>query len=261
MRNQGDKTMKITWQTFENPVNMRWKHSQDLDEFLFHGALWSNLCPHAKKNPAILWIFFPYLRRPPLQILQSGRRTGSEVRAPRALSADRSLWWRCFGFFCIIVHRVKGIKSFHPTCGFRVPNISSSFWPVWPILSERRLPYRIQKHIFPCFRVNRPRDRLDRKLPRHRAESEWVAMAAGECHSLTILGWRAPAWGSPIFSQFLEKSQFLLGRFLPPRTLEFSYFCKFCDFSKFSQFLMKSQFLLDSLLPPWTFELSNFSKF
>ena len=27
--------------------------------------------------------------------------------------------WRRFGFFCIIVHRVKGIKSFHPTCGVR----------------------------------------------------------------------------------------------------------------------------------------------
>ena len=27
--------------------------------------------------------------------------------------------WRRFGFFCIIVHRVKGIKSFHPTCEVR----------------------------------------------------------------------------------------------------------------------------------------------
>ena len=46
------------------------------------------------------------------------RPTGSEVRAPRAQQIDPHCWRR-FGFFCIIVHRVKGIKSFHPTRGVR----------------------------------------------------------------------------------------------------------------------------------------------
>ena len=98
----------------------------------------------------------------------------------------------------------------------------------------------------------------------HWAESEWVAIAAGECHSLTSLRWWTLAWESPIFSPFLEKSQFLRGSLLPPRTLEFTYFSKFRDFSNVSQFLekpQKSQFSLGSLLPHWTLQLSNVSKF
>ena len=38
------------------------------------------------------------------------------------------------------------------------------------------------------------------------------------------------------FSQFLEKSQFLLGTLVPPVTLDLINFSKNCDFSNFSQF-------------------------
>ena len=110
--------MKDTWQTSENPMNMPWIHSQDFHWFSFHSALWSNLRSHAEKRN-IFWVFFPYILRPPGRILQSGCRTGSEVRAPRALQQIHPHCWRRFGFFCIIAHRVKGIKSFHPTCGVR----------------------------------------------------------------------------------------------------------------------------------------------
>ena len=44
----------------------------------------------------------------------------------------------------------------------------------------------------------------------------------------------------------LEKSQFLLDTLLPPLTLDLVHFSKNCDFSNFSQFLEKSQFLLAS---------------
>ena len=63
------------------------------------------------------------------------------------------------------------------------------------------------------------------------------------------------------FSQFLEKSQFLLRTLLPPVPLYLINFSKNCDFSNFSQFLeesqklQKSQFLLDTLVPPVTLEL------
>lgn len=99
-------------------MNMPWIHSQDFHWFSFHSALWSNLRSHAEKRN-IFWVFFPYILRPPRRILQSGCRTGSEVRAPRALQQIHPHCWRRFGFFCIIAHRVKGIKSFHPTCGVR----------------------------------------------------------------------------------------------------------------------------------------------
>ena len=71
---------------------------------------------------------------------------------------------------------------------------------------------------------------------------------------------------SPIFSQFLEKSQFLLDTLLPPVTLDLINFSKNSDFSNFSQFLeksqklQKSQFLLDTLLPPVPLDLINLSK-
>ena len=69
--------------------------------------LWSNLCSHEEKKSPFCWLRF--------------------------------------GCFCIRVYRVKGIKSFHPTCAFGIPNFFGSLWPVWSILPEGRLPHRIQK--------------------------------------------------------------------------------------------------------------------
>ena len=68
------------------------------------------------------------------------------------------------------------------------------------------------------------------------------------------------------FSQFLEKSQFLLDTLVPPVTLDLINFSKNCNFSNYSQFLeksqklQKSQFLLDALVPPLPPEFSNFRK-
>ena len=62
------------------------------------------------------------------------------------------------------------------------------------------------------------------------------------------------------FSQFWQKSQFLLDTFVPPVTLDLINFRKNCNFSNYSQFLEKSQFLLDTLVPPLPLEFSNFRK-
>ena len=118
MKNQGDKTMKDTWQTSENPRNMPWIHSQDFHGFSFHNALWSNLRSNVEKKN-FFGIFFPYLLRPPRRILQSGCRTGWRFGLHAPFQQIHPHCWRRFGFFCIIVHRVKGNKSFHPTCEVR----------------------------------------------------------------------------------------------------------------------------------------------
>ena len=63
------------------------------------------------------------------------------------------------------------------------------------------------------------------------------------------------------FSQFLQKSQFLLYTFVPPVTLDLINFSKNCNFSNYLQFLeksqklQKSQFLLDALVPPFNYHL------
>ena len=68
------------------------------------------------------------------------------------------------------------------------------------------------------------------------------------------------------FSQFLQKSQFLLYTLVHPVTLDLINFSKNCDFSNFSQFLEKSQklqkshFLLDTLLQPLLLEFRILAK-
>ena len=65
---------------------------------------------------------------------------------------------------------------------------------------------------------------------------------------------------SVVFGQVADIA-FFAGLSLPPLTHKFDgNFSKNCDFSNFSQFLEKSQFLLDTLVPPLPLEFSNFSK-
>ena len=93
-----------------------------------------------KKN--IFCIFFPYLLRPLRRILQSGCRTGSEVRAPRALPTDPST---LLAPLRLLLHH----SAWSERDEIFSPHLQGSFWPVWPILSEGRLPRLIQKKLLP----------------------------------------------------------------------------------------------------------------
>lgn len=118
MKNQGDKTMKDAWQTSENHMNMLWIHSQDFHGLSFHNALWSNLRSHAEKKPFLEYsspIFFDL----PGKFCNQGVRPVRKFGLHAPFQQIDPHCWRRFGFFCIIVHRVKGIKSCHPTCGVR----------------------------------------------------------------------------------------------------------------------------------------------
>ena len=135
-----DKHLKIIWICYE------YIHR------IFMGFHFIMLCGqifvHAPKEKHFLNILPPSSSTSPANSAIR-RPTGSEVRAPRALPTDRST---LLAPLRLLLH--------HSAPSERDQIFSShlrgSFWPVWPILSEGRLPRRIQKKFFPCFRVDGP---------------------------------------------------------------------------------------------------------